>query len=116
MQRGKATFPCSSFRHSWNGGPRNSDPMATSGNDVETTGNNGKWQPVVVLTTSHALVDLCQGMVPALLPFLVADLDFTYAAGAGLVFATSAASSIIQPIFGHAADRWSFRWLLPVSL
>jgi FSR family fosmidomycin resistance protein-like MFS transporter len=55
-------------------------------------------------------------MVPALLPFLVADLDFTYAAGAGLVFATSAASSIIQPLFGHAADRWSFRWLLPLSI
>lgn len=74
------------------------------------------WKAVGVLTVSHALIDLCQGMVPALLPFLVADLDFTYAAGAGLVFATSAASSIIQPLFGHAADRWSFRWLLPASL
>jgi FSR family fosmidomycin resistance protein-like MFS transporter len=74
------------------------------------------WKPVAALTASHALIDLCQGMVPALLPFLVADLGFTYAAGAGLVFATSAASSIIQPLFGHVADRWTFRWLLPVSV
>ena len=73
-------------------------------------------KPISLLTASHVLIDLCQGMVPALLPFLVADLDFTYAAGAGLVFATSAASSVIQPLFGHAADRWSFRWLLSVSV
>src|SRR6516165_12361719 len=75
-----------------------------------------RWKAVGILTVSHALVDLCQGMVPALLPFLVADLQFTYAAGAGLVFATSAASSVIQPLFGHVADRSAFRWLLPASV
>ncbi len=75
-----------------------------------------RWKPVGLLTAAHTLVDLCQGMVPALLPFLVADLDLSYAAGGSLVFATSAASSVIQPLFGHAADRWTFRWLLPVSL
>jgi hypothetical protein len=26
-----------------------------------------QWKPVGVLTVSHALIDLCQGMVPALL-------------------------------------------------
>jgi FSR family fosmidomycin resistance protein-like MFS transporter len=81
---------------------------------MSRTGTN--WKPVAALTSSHALVDLCQGMVPALLPFLVADRGFSYAAGAGLVFATSAASSIIQPLFGHAADRRSFPWLLPLSV
>jgi len=75
-----------------------------------------KWKPVGLLSASHGLVDLCQGMVPALLPFLVSDLQLTYAAGAGLVFATSSASSIIQPLFGHLADRSSFRWLLPMSV
>jgi FSR family fosmidomycin resistance protein-like MFS transporter len=86
--------------------PRPSDPLTAPTH----------WKPVGLLTGSHALIDLCQGMVPALLPFLVADLGFSYAAGAGLVFATSAASSVIQPLFGHVADRWSFRWLLPLSV
>lgn len=74
------------------------------------------WKPVGLLSASHGLVDLCQGMVPALLPFLVADQLLTYAAGAGLVFATSAASSVVQPLFGYLADRFSVRWLLPVSV
>jgi FSR family fosmidomycin resistance protein-like MFS transporter len=74
------------------------------------------WKAVGLITAGHALVDLCQGMVPALLPFLVSELDLSYAAGAGLVFANSAASSIVQPFFGYLADRASFRWLLPVSV
>src|SRR5437867_1337685 len=74
------------------------------------------WKPIGLLSASHGLVDLCQGMVPALLPFLVSDLHLSYAAGAGLVFATSSASSVVQPMFGLLADRFSFRWLLPVSI
>src|SRR5262249_47223480 len=34
----------------------------------------------------------------------------------GLVFATSAASSVVQPLFGLIADRAAFRWLLPASI
>jgi FSR family fosmidomycin resistance protein-like MFS transporter len=74
------------------------------------------WKPVSLLTVSHLLIDLCQGMVPALLPFLMEDVGLSYAAGAGLVFATSAASSVIQPIFGLIADRTALRWLLPASV
>jgi FSR family fosmidomycin resistance protein-like MFS transporter len=82
----------------------------------DATAASVQWKPVGLLSVSHALVDLCQGMVPALLPFLVSDLRLSYAAGAGLVFATSSASSIVQPFFGYLADRSPYRWLLPVSL
>jgi len=74
------------------------------------------WKPVSLLTISHLLIDLCQGMVPALLPFLREDIGLTYYAGAGLVFATSAASSVVQPAFGLIADRTALRWLLPASI
>src|SRR5947209_6319016 len=66
-----------------------------------------------LLTTGHFLVDFCQGMVPSLLPFLVADLGLSYQAAGGLVLATSASSSFVQPAFGHLADRITLRWLLP---
>lgn len=54
--------------------------------------------------------------MPALLPFLVAQRHFSYTQAAGLVFAISASSSIVQPLFGQVADRLALGWLLPVSV
>ena len=45
--------------------------------------------------------------MPALLPFLVVERGFSYTAAAGLVFAISASSSVVQPVFGQVADRAS---------
>src|SRR4051794_1994413 len=71
---------------------------------------------IAVLAAGHFLTDLCQGTVPALLPFLVAERHFSYTAAAGLVFAISAASSVVQPLFGQVADRFALSWLLPASV
>ncbi len=71
---------------------------------------------IVLLALGHFLIDLCQGVVPALVAFLVADRGFQYAAAAGLVFAISATSSVVQPLFGELADRLALSWLLPVSI
>jgi MFS transporter, FSR family, fosmidomycin resistance protein len=68
-----------------------------------------------VLALGHMLVDSCQGAVPALLPFLVAQRGYSYAAASGLVLAATAASSVIQPLFGHFSDRRSLSWLLAVG-
>jgi len=65
-----------------------------------------------VLALGHMLVDSCQGAVPALLPFLVSQRGYSYAAASGLVLAATAASSVIQPLFGHFSDRRSLSWLL----
>jgi FSR family fosmidomycin resistance protein-like MFS transporter len=70
---------------------------------------------IATLAAGHFLCDLCQGTVPALLPFLVAERGFSYTAAAGLVFAISAASSVVQPLFGQVADRLALAWLLPLS-
>lgn len=74
-----------------------------------------KW-PIYILSLGHLVTDLNQGAIPAMLPFLVAELDLTYAAAAGIVFAANITSTVVQPIFGHAADRFSKVWLLPLAL
>src|SRR5436305_3261146 len=69
-----------------------------------------------VLSVGHACVDMCQGAVPALLPFLVAQRGYSYGAASALVLAATVASSIVQPLFGLASDRRSMPWLMPAGL
>lgn len=63
----------------------------------------------------HACVDIYQGAVAALIPFFVAERDYTYAVASGIVLAASLLSSVAQPVFGALTDRWAMPWLLPVS-
>jgi FSR family fosmidomycin resistance protein-like MFS transporter len=65
------------------------------------------------LGAGHAAVDLCQGAVPALLPFLIAERQWSYAAAGALVLAATIGSSIVQPLFGALSDRLSLPWLMP---
>jgi FSR family fosmidomycin resistance protein-like MFS transporter len=69
-----------------------------------------------VLSAGHTCVDMCQGAVPALLPFLVAQRGYSYGAASALVLAATVASSIVQPLFGLASDRHSMPWLMPAGL
>lgn len=71
---------------------------------------------VALLATSHGVDDIYQGAVPALLPFFVAERHYSYAAAAGLTFAATALSSVIQPLFGALTDRYDLRWLVPAGL
>jgi FSR family fosmidomycin resistance protein-like MFS transporter len=71
---------------------------------------------VALLSAGHLATDINQGAVPALLPFLISAHQLSYAAAAGIVFATNIASTIVQPLFGHAADRFSKPWLMPIGL
>jgi FSR family fosmidomycin resistance protein-like MFS transporter len=69
-----------------------------------------------LLGGAHLSVDLCQAAVPALLPFLVEQRGYSYAAAGALVFAATVGSSLIQPLFGHAADRLALPWLMPAGV
>ncbi|SCK41525.1 MFS transporter, FSR family, fosmidomycin resistance protein [Streptomyces sp. WMMB 714] len=71
--------------------------------------------PVVRLSLGHACVDVYQGAVAALVPFFVLERAYSYAAASGIVLAASLLSSVVQPLFGALTDRWTMRWLLPVS-
>jgi FSR family fosmidomycin resistance protein-like MFS transporter len=71
---------------------------------------------VALLAGSHAVDDIYQGAVPALLPFFIAGRHYSYAAATGLTFASTALSSVIQPVFGALTDRRNLRWLVPAGL
>ena len=69
-----------------------------------------------VLSLGHMMADMTQGAVPALLPFLIHDRHYSYAAASALVLAATVSSSIVQPLFGYFADRRSLSWLMPVGV
>lgn len=75
-----------------------------------------RYRPILLLTLGHFVADISQGALPALLPSLIARHDLSYAAAAGIVFATTVASSVVQPLFGYYADRLSSPWIMPVGL
>jgi FSR family fosmidomycin resistance protein-like MFS transporter len=68
---------------------------------------------MTVLSLGHLCVDLCQGALPALLPFLIAQHGWSYGQASGLILAATVSSSIIQPLFGHHSDGRSMPWLMP---
>jgi len=71
---------------------------------------------MALLAAGHASVDLYQGAVPAVVPFLVAERHYGYAAVSGVVLAATLLSSFVQPLFGILTDRRPMPWLLPVSM
>ncbi|MFI9248618.1 MFS transporter [Streptomyces sp. NPDC053069] len=70
---------------------------------------------IALLSAGHACVDVYQGAVASLIPFLVARRGYGYAAASGVVLAASLLSSVAQPLFGALTDRRPVPWLLPVS-
>jgi len=75
-----------------------------------------KSKPIGILSIGHMATDINQGALPAMLPFFIAAHDLSYAAAAGIVFAANMTSSIVQPLFGYTADRFSKPWLLSAGL
>src|SRR3954469_18629875 len=68
------------------------------------------------LASGHAVADLCQGAVPALIPFLIAERGYSYGAVGALLLFVTVGSSIIQPAFGAVSDRLSLSWLMPIGV
>lgn len=72
--------------------------------------NKGK---LGLLTGTHAVNDLYQGLVPAILPFMALERGYSYTAVSGLMLAATGLSSVVQPLFGMYADRHPRTWLVP---
>lgn len=71
---------------------------------------------LALLALGHMVIDINQGSLPALLPFLKAGLALSYTATGVIVLAGNITSSLIQPLFGYFADKTSRRWVLPLSV
>ncbi len=64
----------------------------------------------------HMCNDMNAGALAALLPFLIMAHGFDYTAAAGLTFAVSFLSSLVQPALGMMTDRKSMPWLMIVGM
>lgn len=71
---------------------------------------------VAMMSVAHVIDDSYQGVVPALLPFFVADRNYSYAAVSGLTLAATLLSSVAQPAFGLWTDRRPRRWLIGAGI
>ncbi|GLY53661.1 MFS transporter [Lentzea sp. NBRC 102530] len=69
-----------------------------------------------VLVAGHAVNDLYQGAVPAVVPFLVLERGYSYLAAAGITVAATLLSSVVQPLFGVLTDRRPMPWLVPLGM
>src|SRR2546423_15694738 len=70
---------------------------------------------MAALSGGHCAVDFPGGALPALLPFLVDKFNLSYTLAAAIMLASTASSSVVQPLFGHWSDRRGGIWLLPAG-
>lgn len=75
-----------------------------------------KHRSIGLLAAGHLFTDINQGAIPALLPLFISEHGLSYAAAAGIVFAASITSSIMQPLLGYYADCTERNWLMPVGV
>lgn len=69
------------------------------------TGTPTAWRRMRLWALAHAIDDLYQGLVPAVVPYFVLDKHYGYVAASGLTLAATLGSSIPQPLFGVIVDR-----------
>ncbi|MBI4636332.1 MAG: MFS transporter [Candidatus Rokubacteria bacterium] len=71
---------------------------------------------IALLALGHLVIDVNQGSLPAILPFLRAAHKLSYAEAGTIVLMANLTSSVIQPLFGYFSDHTARRWLLPASV
>jgi FSR family fosmidomycin resistance protein-like MFS transporter len=71
---------------------------------------------LLILSLGHLVVDIYQGALPAILPFLKEKLELSYAMTGMILMASSFTSSILQPVFGYISDKKAMAYLLPLGL
>jgi len=71
---------------------------------------------MALLSSGHFATDFSNGVLPALLPFLKDRFSLSYTAVGGVILASQASSSLIQPVFGLWSDRRGAMWLLPAGV
>lgn len=71
---------------------------------------------LLILSLGHLVVDIYQGALPAILPFLKEKLDLSYAMAGMILMASNFTSSILQPVFGYVSDKKAMAYLLPLGL
>jgi FSR family fosmidomycin resistance protein-like MFS transporter len=71
---------------------------------------------LLLLSLGHMTVDLYQGALPAILPFLKDKLALSYTMAGVILIVANLTSSLCQPIFGMLSDREEKPVLLPLGV
>src|SRR5262245_10194403 len=71
---------------------------------------------MAALSAGHFATDFANGALPALLPFFVDRFELSYTLAAVVMLASTASSSLVQPLFGAWSDRRGALWLLPAGV
>jgi MFS transporter, FSR family, fosmidomycin resistance protein len=70
---------------------------------------------LLLLSCGHMVVDIYQGALPAVLPFLKQNLGLSYTVTGTILIISNLTSSIIQPLFGFLSDKKEKAFLLPLG-
>jgi FSR family fosmidomycin resistance protein-like MFS transporter len=68
------------------------------------------------LSAGHLGTDFASGSLPALLTFFTDRFSLSYTLAATVMLASTASSSLVQPLFGLWSDRRGAIWLLPLGV
>lgn len=71
---------------------------------------------IYLATLAHMINDSSQSVVPALMYFIVKEFGISYEAAGALIFANTALSSVLQPILGYYADKFSAPRLIALGV
>ncbi len=72
--------------------------------------------PLLALSLGHGCADMSGGALWALLPFLVVERDYSYAAVGVFALVATVSTAVLQPLLGAHGDRRTGWWLMPVGL
>jgi FSR family fosmidomycin resistance protein-like MFS transporter len=70
---------------------------------------------LVFLSLGHLTVDIYQGALPAILPFLKENLNLTYTKAGSILIMANFTSCLLQPLFGFLSDKREQAFLLPLG-
>ncbi|WAL70919.1 MFS transporter [Kitasatospora sp. YST-16] len=76
----------------------------------------GVWRRMRMWGAAHAVDDLYQGLVPAVVPYFVLERGYGYVAAGGLTLAATLGSAVPQPLVGLLVDRRPLPWLSAAGL
>jgi FSR family fosmidomycin resistance protein-like MFS transporter len=71
---------------------------------------------LLILSMGHLTIDIYQGALPAVLPFLRQKLGIDYTTAGYILMMSNFASSVLQPLFGFYSDKKEKPILLPIGL
>lgn len=71
---------------------------------------------MVAIAVCHMLNDTLQAVIPAMLPILEKEYQFSYKQLGFIVFALNIVASLLQPVVGYMSDRKAKPFALPIGM